>query len=123
MPRTSIQRFYTVQKMVMEAYSPKCARVPFDGAVRAAVCRAIAQTRLLIDGEAREKMIELVYIKQSHTPFGAALELFQSERTGAYWNVDFLQMVGSEMGLLSDYEKDLLQKKLYKKSKIKMESE
>lgn len=80
---------------------PGWAGVEFE-----AVERAIRLTRQRRDGEARLKLIELVYFRKSHSLTGAAIACYTSERTAKRWHSDFIKLVAEGMGFLPDERKD-----------------
>lgn len=62
-----------------------------------AVEHAITISSQLTSGPSRVKLIELVYLKQSHTVQGAAMQIPVSERQAWTWNSDFLLLVWGQL--------------------------
>lgn len=56
----------------------------------------IEKTMALPDGEARMKLIRLIYWGNIHTISGAAATAPCSERTAIRWNGDFIRLVGRD---------------------------
>lgn len=65
-----------------------------------AVQAAIEATERMDDGETRLKVIRLVHFEGTYTLEGAALSVPCSERTAAYWQRKFFEMVARNRGLL-----------------------
>ena len=66
----------------------------------AAVEAAIEETKQLIDGAERLRLIDLVLWKRTHTLQGAAMAVYVSERTAQEWHRQFIRLVGQKRGLL-----------------------
>lgn len=64
-----------------------------------AVTKSIEQTLRLKTGEARMKVIELVFWKQSHTLDGAAYKIGYSYDQVKLFHRDFIRLVGFNRGL------------------------
>lgn len=62
-----------------------------------AVEHAITISSQLTSGPSRVKLIELVYLKRSHTVEGAALQIPVSTRQAWTWNSDFLLLVWGQL--------------------------
>lgn len=67
-----------------------------------AVRKAIELTKMMPNGHARLKVIELVYWKQSHTLVGAAYAAYISERSARRYHTEFIRLVGSNYGLMDN---------------------
>lgn len=65
-----------------------------------AVEAAIEETKQLIDGAERLRLIDLVLWKRTHTLQGAAMAVYVSERTAQEWHRQFIRLVGQKRGLL-----------------------
>lgn len=65
-----------------------------------AVEAAIEETKQLIDGAERLRLIDLVLWKRTHTLQGAALAVYVSERTAQEWHRQFIRLVAQKRGLL-----------------------
>lgn len=66
-----------------------------------AVEAAIEETKQLIDGSERLRLIDLVLWKRTHTLQGAAMVVYVSERTAQEWNRQFIYLVAEKRGLYS----------------------
>lgn len=66
----------------------------------AAVEAAIEETKQLIDGAERLRLIDVVLWKRTHTLQGAAMAIYVSERTAQEWHRQFIRLVGQKRGLL-----------------------
>ena len=66
---------------------------------RFAVEAAVGETKQLIDGQERIKLITLVFWKRTHTLQGAAMAVHVSERTAQEWHRQFIRLVGQKRGL------------------------
>ena len=66
---------------------------------RQAIEAAVSQTLALPDGDARMKVIGLVFFQQTHTLEGAAMMVPCSERTARRWHTDFIKLVAKLYGL------------------------
>ena len=64
-----------------------------------AVKQAVDDTKSLVDGTERLKLISLVFWKQTHTLAGAAYECNVSYDTGVCWHRDFIKSVGRNMDI------------------------
>lgn len=64
-----------------------------------AVSGAISRTGMMIDGDARLRMIDMVYWRRTHTLEGAALRVHVSTRTALTWHGEFVRLVAKLMGL------------------------
>lgn len=64
-----------------------------------AVKRAVDDTKSLVDGTERLKLIDMVFWKQTHTLHGAAYMCNVSYKTAINWNGDFIKLVGKEMDI------------------------
>lgn len=62
-----------------------------------AVEHAITISSQLTSGPSRVKLIELVYLKKSHTIEGAAMQIPVSVQTAKIWNSDFLLLVWGQL--------------------------
>lgn len=67
----------------------------------AAVEAAIEDTKQLIDGTERLRLIDLVLWKRTHTLQGAAMVIYVSERTAQEWHRQFIYLVAEKRGLYS----------------------
>lgn len=67
---------------------------------RESVRRAIQQTRALSDGPDREKVVELVFFKQTHTLEGAARMVPCGYETAKRWAQQFIKLVAKNYGLM-----------------------
>lgn len=63
-----------------------------------AVDRAIHSTRHLPDGKLRVKVVDLVYLRGTHTIDGAAQIVHVSYRTARRWTDSFIREVGKNLG-------------------------
>ena len=70
----------------------------------AAVEAAIEETKQLIDGAERLRLIDLVLWKRTHTLQGAAMVVYVSERTAQEWHRQFIYLV-AEIGRASCRER------------------
>ena len=66
-----------------------------------AVAAAIEETKQLVDGAERLRMVDLVLWKRTHTLQGAALACYISERTAQEWHRQFIYLVAEKRGLYS----------------------
>lgn len=66
-----------------------------------AVDAAIEETKQLVDGAERLRMVDLVLWKRTHTLQGAALACYISERTAQEWHRQFIYLVAEKRGLYS----------------------
>lgn len=64
-----------------------------------AVKRAVDETKSLIDGTERLKLIDLVFWKQTHTLAGASYECNVSYDLAVIWHSDFIKSVGKNMNI------------------------
>lgn len=62
-----------------------------------AVEHAITISSQLTSGPSRVKLIELVYLKKTHTVEGAAMQIPVSTRQAWTWNSDFLLLVWGQL--------------------------
>ncbi len=67
-----------------------------------AVHNAIETTKTYRDGEARIKVIKLVYWDRTHRLVGAAMEVHSSEPTVIRWHGEFIRLVAQNFGLLEE---------------------
>lgn len=67
---------------------------------RWAVSEAVRQTLALPDGEARMKLVDVIFWRRSHTLPGAAALCHVSERTARRWHTGFVFLVAREFGLM-----------------------
>lgn len=65
-----------------------------------AVASAINITQAQRDGEAKIKLVNLIYWKGTHSLVGATMECHVSERVGREWHRQFIRLVAKEYGLL-----------------------
>lgn len=70
------------------------------GRERGAVREAIAQTKLLPDGERRVEMLSRVFWERSHTLAGAAMCVPCSYGLARRWQQDFIRRVAKNLDLL-----------------------
>lgn len=63
-----------------------------------AVERAIGSTRRGPDGKIRVKVVELVYLRGTHTIEGAAQIVHVSYKTAWRWTDNFIRLVGKNLG-------------------------
>lgn len=63
-----------------------------------AVEYAIYITERSKKGKAKMDIVKMVYLKKTHTLYGAAMEVITSERQAKRWNSEFIEMVGKKMG-------------------------
>jgi len=66
---------------------------PEEQAAHDAVERALRMTELFRTAAKRRRLVELVYWRQTHTVYGAGVEIGVSEETAKRWNADFLLCV------------------------------
>lgn len=64
-----------------------------------AVTKAIEATKLMRNGKERMALIDMVFLKQSHTLEGAAYTLGYSDTSAVRFHGDFLRLVGLYRGL------------------------
>lgn len=64
-----------------------------------AVTKAIEATKLMRNGKERMALIDMVFLKQSHTLEGAAYALGYSDTSAVRFHGDFLRLVGLYRGL------------------------
>ena len=69
-----------------------------DTAEFKAVSHAIRDTARMATGEARLMIIDLVYWKQSHKLYGAAMEVGYSEKQVRRYNAEFIRLVAFYLG-------------------------
>ena len=69
-------------------------------AEKKAVAEAIKETQGLSNGEDRMKLVNLVFIQQTHTLEGAAQKIPCSRRTARRWHTEFICAVAQKYGLL-----------------------
>lgn len=74
----------------------KCRLKPFQ---IKAVEKTLAEVEKMSNGEARLKMIELVFWEQSHTLQGAALKLYYSYDYVARWHKTVIEVLGRNLGI------------------------
>lgn len=70
-----------------------------------AVAIAVEDTRMLLDGDDRMKVIRMVFFKKTHTLQGAALNVPCSYETAKRWTQQFIRLVAKSFeccGLLKD---------------------
>lgn len=65
-----------------------------------AVKLSIEQTKAMENGEERLSIIDMVFLKQTHTLAGAAMAIPCSERTARRWHTEFIKTVAKNYGLL-----------------------
>lgn len=63
-----------------------------------AVDRALRSTRHLPDGKLRVRVMEMVYIRGTHTIDGAAQQVHVSYKTAWRWTDTFIRNVGKNLG-------------------------
>lgn len=73
-----------------------------------AVRKAVAETKILVTGKERIKLIDLVFWKRSHTLSGAAYKLNLSETTAQRYHSDFIYLVAEKYGLIGGMKHDSL---------------
>lgn len=61
-----------------------------------AVLLALEETSQLPSGSDRIKMVELIFLKKTHTIDGVALKLHYSADTIQNWHADFIRLVGAK---------------------------
>lgn len=66
---------------------------PEEQAAHDAVEHALRMTELFRTAAKRRRLVELVYWRQTHTVYGAGVEIGVSEETAKRWNADFLLCV------------------------------
>ena len=59
---------------------------------------ALRLTRNMRDGAERERMIDLVFWRQTHTLSGAAMKVNVSKRTAERWHTEFIKCVAGFYG-------------------------
>lgn len=69
---------------------------------RQAVQRAIEQTQRMDNGSERMRVVEMVFLKQTHTLEGAALMVPCSYMTARRWHNDFIRRVAKNFGLMDE---------------------
>ena len=62
-----------------------------------AVERALDRQREYYNGDARVRMVELVYFRQSHTLAGAAVATGYAEETVKKWNLELLSNIDGRL--------------------------
>jgi len=75
-----------------------------DGTMQAAIAeiairKALSETLKMRDGEERVRVVEMVYIKQTHTMEAAASQIPVSERTAQRWSQVFIYLCAKHMGM------------------------
>lgn len=89
------QKWWGYVKAMLRAY-------PYDKVTteeRTAIEAAIDETRRLVDGEYRMKVVELVFFKETHTLAGSAVCVPCSIDTAQKYHADFIRLVGEKRGL------------------------
>lgn len=76
-------------KAMIRRYPDRC--LPNE---KEAVESAIETTKMVDTGEERLKIIDMVFLKRSHTLEGAAMAAHISNRTAQRWHADFIREVG-----------------------------
>lgn len=66
---------------------------------RVAIEASIEETRRLVDGEDRLKIVDLVFFKETHTLAGSAVQVPCSIDTAQKYHADFIRLVGEKRGL------------------------
>ena len=73
-----------------------CRLKPFQ---TEAVKQAVEDTKSLVDGTERLKLIDLVFWKQTHTLAGASCECNVCYDLAVLWHRDFIKAVGKELNI------------------------
>nr|DAW55728.1 MAG TPA: hypothetical protein [Caudoviricetes sp.] len=89
-------RVYEVDRHIADKKKRRLTEVEFS-----AVEDAIKETKQLIDGAERLRLIDLVLWKRTHTLQGAAMVVYVSERTAQEWHRQFIYLVAEKRGLYS----------------------
>lgn len=87
-----------VKKMIMRYPQYKYSHSRQEKQYIKAIERALEYTSTLDLAEGRLNAIELVLLKQTHTPEGAALKLNYERRNIDRWISQFVYRVGKEVG-------------------------
>lgn len=85
-----------VKDIIREYNERSCRLKPFQAE---AVKQAVDETKKLIDGTERLKLIELVFWKQTHTLAGAAMMCNVSYDLAVIWHRDFIKAVGRKLDI------------------------
>jgi RinA family phage transcriptional activator len=72
---------------------------PWEQSEYDAVTNAIASCLRMPDGEARYKLIDLMYWKRTHTMNGAAMQIPTSYKTAERWHGHFIRSVAANLGM------------------------
>jgi hypothetical protein len=91
--------WYGIVKKMVQRYPDLKNEMTMQSAIMSnAIENAIADTKLLPDGERRVKAVEIVYVKGSENIDGAAIKLYASRRTVERWLSSFINLVGKYGG-------------------------
>lgn len=87
-------RWWGYAKAMLRAYPQKVTAKE-----REAIEAAIEETKSLVDGADRLKVIDLVFFKGTHKLAGAAMQVPCSIDTAQKYHADFIRTVGEKRGL------------------------
>ena len=86
-------RWWGYDKSMLRAYPEEVNEYE-----RIAIETALSETKKMIDGAHRVKVIELVFFKDTHTLQGAALNIPCDYETAKRWQQQFIRLVAKSFG-------------------------